>query len=58
MIIAIPLLKELFVLGCYGTITASPSPSKTANGCCSNDANCENDLVTSGDIEDIASNTK
>ncbi|XP_026731598.1 integral membrane protein GPR155 [Trichoplusia ni] len=39
--------------GCYGTITASPSPNKQG-GCCSDDPNCENGLVNSEDIEDIA----
>ncbi|XP_061715294.1 lysosomal cholesterol signaling protein [Cydia pomonella] len=44
--------------GCYGAITASPSPAKSANGngCCSGDPRCESGLVnsTSQDIEDIA----
>ncbi|XP_060802444.1 lysosomal cholesterol signaling protein [Amyelois transitella] len=40
--------------GCYGTITATPSPSKNANACCSDDPNCENGLIASHDIEDIA----
>ncbi|KAL4703296.1 hypothetical protein ACJJTC_015428 [Scirpophaga incertulas] len=40
--------------GCYGTISATPSPSKSANAtCCSGDPNCETDLVKSHDIEDI-----
>ncbi|KAI5645450.1 membrane transport protein domain-containing protein [Phthorimaea operculella] len=45
--------------GCYGTITATPSPSKNANGngCCSNDPNCITALNnSSNDIEDIAEN--
>lgn len=40
--------------GCYGTITASPSPNKTTYQCCSNDVNCESKLVDPQDIEDIA----
>ncbi|XP_063363729.1 lysosomal cholesterol signaling protein [Cydia amplana] len=46
--------------GCYGAITASPSPAKSANGngCCSGDPRCETGLVnsTSQDIEDIDHN--
>ncbi|XP_028038980.1 integral membrane protein GPR155 isoform X1 [Bombyx mandarina] len=45
-------------LGCYGTITASPSPSRQPNGCCSNDPDCENDLTDSNDIEDLGSNIR
>ncbi|KAG7296126.1 hypothetical protein JYU34_021223 [Plutella xylostella] len=46
-------------LGCYGTITTTPSPNRsvngTANGCCSNDPSCETELGShSPDIEDIA----
>ncbi|XP_047993871.1 integral membrane protein GPR155 isoform X2 [Leguminivora glycinivorella] len=44
--------------GCYGAITATPSPAKSVNGndCCSGDPRCESGLVnsTSQDIEDIA----
>ncbi|XP_048487593.1 integral membrane protein GPR155 [Plutella xylostella] len=46
-------------LGCYGTITTTPSPNRsvngTANGCCSNNPSCETELGShSPDIEDIA----
>ncbi|XP_053606460.1 lysosomal cholesterol signaling protein isoform X2 [Plodia interpunctella] len=44
--------------GCYGTITATPSPSKNTNGCCSDDPNCENGLPSSHDIEDLGDNAK
>ncbi|XP_050352067.1 integral membrane protein GPR155 isoform X2 [Nymphalis io] len=45
--------------GCYGTITATPSPNKNGN-CCSNDPNCNNGLAAdnSRDIEDIANNER
>ncbi|CAB3251441.1 unnamed protein product [Arctia plantaginis] len=45
------------VNGCYGTITATPSPSKQG-GCCSNDPNCQNGLVNTKDIEDLESAIK
>ncbi|KAL0872024.1 hypothetical protein ABMA27_004461 [Loxostege sticticalis] len=41
--------------GCYGTITATPSPSRNVNDCCSDDPNCQNGLISSQDIEDIGS---
>ncbi|XP_045495860.1 integral membrane protein GPR155 isoform X2 [Colias croceus] len=46
--------------GCYGAITASPSPSKNPN-CCTNDPNCENGNVSVNqgqDIEDLVTNNK
>ncbi|XP_075978683.1 integral membrane protein GPR155 homolog anchor [Anticarsia gemmatalis] len=43
--------------GCYGTITASPSPSKQG-GCCSDDPNCQNGLEASNDIEDLGNTIK
>ncbi|KAM3966225.1 LOW QUALITY PROTEIN: integral membrane protein GPR155 homolog anchor [Aphomia sociella] len=48
--------QTVSINGCYGTITATPSPSKTANGCCSNDPNCESSVTKSQDIEDIGNN--
>ncbi|GBP82972.1 Integral membrane protein GPR155 [Eumeta japonica] len=45
--------QSLSINGCYGAITATPSPSKSINGCCSNDPNCENGLQRSQDIEDM-----
>ncbi|XP_072947247.1 lysosomal cholesterol signaling protein isoform X2 [Epargyreus clarus] len=46
--------------GCYGAITSTPSPSRTANNCCSNDPNCDIGPVNSNtqDIEDLGINTK
>ncbi|XP_047503609.1 integral membrane protein GPR155 isoform X1 [Pieris napi] len=44
--------------GCYGTITATPSPNKNLT-CCNNDPNCESGNLNEGqDIEDIANNSK
>ncbi|XP_026762857.1 integral membrane protein GPR155 isoform X2 [Galleria mellonella] len=50
--------QSVSINGCYGTITATPSPSKNANGCCSNDPNCENAVTNSHDIEDIGNDIK
>ncbi|XP_028179036.1 integral membrane protein GPR155 isoform X1 [Ostrinia furnacalis] len=44
--------------GCYGTITATPSPSRNINDCCSDDPNCQNGLISSQDIEDIGSSNQ
>ncbi|XP_049873990.1 integral membrane protein GPR155 [Pectinophora gossypiella] len=45
--------------GCYGTITATPSPNRTINACCSDDPNCNNGLNGNGnDIEDIANDMR
>ncbi|XP_046968648.1 integral membrane protein GPR155 isoform X1 [Vanessa cardui] len=43
--------------GCYGTITATPSPNKN---CCSDDPNCNNGLSASNtnDIEDMGHNER
>lgn len=49
--------QSVSINDCYGTITASPSPSKQA-ACCSNDPNCENGLITSNDIEDLGDSMK
>ncbi|CAH2039699.1 unnamed protein product, partial [Iphiclides podalirius] len=48
-------------MGCYGTITATPSPNKNPNGCCSDDPNCENGGFmnsSSRDLQDMAHNDK
>ncbi|XP_038206284.1 integral membrane protein GPR155 isoform X2 [Zerene cesonia] len=50
--------QSLSNYGCYGAITATPSPSKNPN-CCTNDINCENGTVSVNqgrDIEDLAAN--
>ncbi|CAK1586256.1 unnamed protein product [Parnassius mnemosyne] len=42
-------------MGCYGAITATPSPNKNHNGCCTNNPNCESGFMntSSRDIEDM-----
>ncbi|XP_068618309.1 lysosomal cholesterol signaling protein isoform X2 [Battus philenor] len=45
-------------MGCYGAITATPSPNKNLNGCCSNDSNCAGGILNSEsrDMEDMVNN--
>ncbi|XP_013140248.1 PREDICTED: integral membrane protein GPR155 [Papilio polytes] len=47
-------------MGCYGAITATPSPNRNANGCCTNDPSCESGFMNSSsrDLEDIADNDR
>ncbi|XP_013172456.1 PREDICTED: integral membrane protein GPR155 isoform X2 [Papilio xuthus] len=47
-------------IGCYGAITATPSPNRNPNGCCTNDPSCESGFMNSSsrDLEDIADNDK
>ncbi|XP_046968651.1 integral membrane protein GPR155 isoform X3 [Vanessa cardui] len=49
--------QSLSNFGCYGTITATPSPNKN---CCSDDPNCNNGLSASNtnDIEDMGHNER